>query len=113
MKQKELFFQYYRFSACVDANYDIKESIKDIQQRDKLIVAGRGFFSRVAGFVAGRGFLTKIAGFFAGIFFAGFFPRVLISCYAVLARGGEMYINIGSQTDVFFSKYKVYFLVFC
>ena len=26
------FFQYYRFSACVDANYDIKESIKDIQQ---------------------------------------------------------------------------------
>ena len=24
--------QYYRFSACVDANYDIKESIKDIQQ---------------------------------------------------------------------------------
>ena len=23
---------YYRFSACVDANYDIKESIKDIQQ---------------------------------------------------------------------------------
>ena len=22
------FFQYYRFSACVDANYDIKESIK-------------------------------------------------------------------------------------
>ena len=25
-------FQYYRFSACVDANYDIKESIKDIQQ---------------------------------------------------------------------------------
>ena len=32
MKQKELFFQYYRFSACVDANYDIKESIKDIQQ---------------------------------------------------------------------------------
>ena len=32
MKQKELFSQYYRFSACVDANYDIKESIKDIQQ---------------------------------------------------------------------------------
>ena len=32
MKEKELFFQYYRFSACVDANYDIKESIKDIQQ---------------------------------------------------------------------------------
>ena len=32
MKQKELVFQYYRFSACVDANYDIKESIKDIQQ---------------------------------------------------------------------------------
>ena len=32
MKQKELFFQYYRFSARVDANYDIKESIKDIQQ---------------------------------------------------------------------------------
>ena len=32
LKQKELFFQYYRFSACVDANYDIKESIKDIQQ---------------------------------------------------------------------------------
>ena len=31
MKQKELFFQYYRFSACVDANYDIKESIKDNQ----------------------------------------------------------------------------------
>ena len=29
---KELFFQYYRFSACVDANYDIKESVKDIQQ---------------------------------------------------------------------------------
>ena len=56
-------------------------------------VAGREFFSRVAGFVAGRGFLTKIAGFFAG-----FFSRVLISCYAVLARGGEMY-NIGSQTD--------------
>ena len=28
MKQKELFFQYYRFSTCVDANYDIKESIK-------------------------------------------------------------------------------------
>ena len=74
-------------------------------------MAGRGFFSRVAGFVAGRGFLTKIAGFFAGIFFAGFFSRVLISCYAVLARGGEMY-NIGSQTDVFSSKYKVYFLAF-
>ena len=32
MKQKELFFQYYRFSACVDANYDIKESVKDTQQ---------------------------------------------------------------------------------
>ena len=32
MKQKELFFQYYRFSACVDADYDIKESVKDIQQ---------------------------------------------------------------------------------
>ena len=32
MKQKELFFQYYRFSARVDANYDIKESAKDIQQ---------------------------------------------------------------------------------
>ena len=32
VKQKELFFQYYRFSACVDANYDITESIKDIQQ---------------------------------------------------------------------------------
>ena len=32
MKQKELFFQYYRFSTCVDANNDIKESIKDIQQ---------------------------------------------------------------------------------
>ena len=78
---------------------------------DKLIVAGHGFFSRVAGFVAGRAFLTKIAGFFAGIFFAGFFSRVLISCYAVLAWGGEMYNN-GSQTDVFFSKYKVYFLVF-
>ena len=29
---EKLFFQYYRFSACVDANYDIKESIKDIQQ---------------------------------------------------------------------------------
>ena len=29
----------------------------------------------------------------------------------ILARGGEMY-NIGAQTDVFFSKYKVYFLVF-
>ena len=28
MKQKELFFQYHRFSACVDADYDIKESIK-------------------------------------------------------------------------------------
>ena len=25
-------FQYYRFPACVDANYDIKKSIKDIQQ---------------------------------------------------------------------------------
>ena len=60
---------------------------------DKLIVAGRGFFSRVAGFVAGRGFLTKIAGFFAGIFFAGFFSRVLISCYAVLARGGARCIT--------------------
>ena len=83
--------------------------VRTLRYRDKLIVAGRGFFSRVAGFVAGRGFLTKIA----GIFFAGFFSRVLISCYAVLARGGggEMY-NIGSQTDVFFSKYKVYFLVF-
>ena len=31
-EQKEPFFQYYRFSACVDANYDIKESIQDIQQ---------------------------------------------------------------------------------
>ena len=58
------------------------------REGDKLIVAGRGFFSRVAGFVAGRGFLTKIAGFFAGIFFAGFFSRVLISCYPLLARGG-------------------------
>ena len=29
---EKLFFQYYRFSACVDAYYDIKESIKDIQQ---------------------------------------------------------------------------------
>ena len=28
MKQKELFFQYHRFSACVDADYDIKKSIK-------------------------------------------------------------------------------------
>ena len=27
MKQKELFFQYHRFSACVDADYDIKEGI--------------------------------------------------------------------------------------
>ena len=35
MKQKELFFQYHRFSACVDADYDIKENIKDIQQRKK------------------------------------------------------------------------------
>ena len=26
MKQKELFFQYYRFSACADANYDIKKA---------------------------------------------------------------------------------------
>ena len=25
-------FQYHRFSACVDADYDIKEYIKDIQQ---------------------------------------------------------------------------------
>ena len=25
-------FQNNRFSACVDSNYDIKESIKDIQQ---------------------------------------------------------------------------------
>ena len=33
MKQKELFFQYHRFSACVDADYDIKEKHKDIQQR--------------------------------------------------------------------------------
>ena len=77
----------------------ITEAIKQIflsrNCRDKLIVAGRGFFSRVAGFVAGRGFLTKIAGFFAGIFFAGFFSRVLISCYPLLARGDEMY-NIGS-----------------
>ena len=33
MKQKQLFFQYRRFSACVDAaDYEIKESIKDIQQ---------------------------------------------------------------------------------
>ena len=32
LKQKELFFQYHRLSACVDADYDIKESIKDIQQ---------------------------------------------------------------------------------
>ena len=32
MKQKEPFFQYHRFSACVDADYDIKESIKDIEQ---------------------------------------------------------------------------------
>ena len=30
MKQKELFFQYRKFSACVDADYDIKESIKDM-----------------------------------------------------------------------------------
>ena len=82
-------------------------------RRDKLIVAGRVFFSRVAGFIAGRGFLTKIAFFFAGIFFfAGFFSQVLISCYAVLARGGGEMYNIGAQTNVFFSKYKVYFLVF-
>ena len=26
--RKKLFFQYHRFSACVDADYDIKESIK-------------------------------------------------------------------------------------
>ena len=26
--KRTVFFQYYRFSACVDANYDIKESIK-------------------------------------------------------------------------------------
>ena len=44
------------------------------EKRDKLIVAGRGFFSRVAGFVADRGFLTKIAGFFAGIFSRVFSP---------------------------------------
>ena len=25
-------FQHHRFSACVDADYDIKESITDIQQ---------------------------------------------------------------------------------
>ena len=31
MKQKELFFQYHRFSACVDADYD-KRKRKDIQQ---------------------------------------------------------------------------------
>ena len=55
-------------------------------------------------FFAGRGF-------FHGYFFAGFFSQVLISCYAVLARGGEMY-DIGSQSAVFFSEYKVYFLVF-
>ena len=61
-----------------------------------MIVAGGGFFSRVAGFVAGRGFLTKIAGFFAGIFFAGFFSQVLISCYPLLARGGGEMYNIGS-----------------
>ena len=28
MKQKELFFQYQGFSACVDADYDIKEKQK-------------------------------------------------------------------------------------
>ena len=67
--------------------------MKHVLIRDKLIVAGRGFFSRVAGFVAGRGFLTKIAGFFAGIFFAGFFSRVLISYYSVLARGGARCIT--------------------
>ena len=63
-----------------------------MRMTSKLIVAGRGFFSRVAGFVAGlvagRGFLTKIAGFLAGIYFAAFFSRVLNSCYAVLVRGG-------------------------
>ena len=35
MKQKELFFQYHRTgfrSACVDADYDIKQSITYIQQ---------------------------------------------------------------------------------
>ena len=32
MKQKELFFQSHRFSACVDADYDIKQSITHIQQ---------------------------------------------------------------------------------
>ena len=53
---------------------DCRRNRVPLHPRDKLIVAGRGFFSRVAGFVAGRGFLTKIAGFFAG-----FFSRVLIS----------------------------------
>ena len=30
--ERTVFPILYRFSACVDANYDIKESIKDIQQ---------------------------------------------------------------------------------
>ena len=33
MKQKELFFQYHRCSACVDADYDIKESIKILNKQ--------------------------------------------------------------------------------
>ena len=96
----------YRSIACV--------FIAEINKLSRVagFFCGSRVLLRVAGFVAGRGFLTKIARFFAGIFFAGFFSRVLISCYAVLARGGEIY-NIGSLTDVFFSKYRVYFLVFC
>ena len=35
MKQKELFFQYYRFSA--NANYDIKESIKGVELTSEYI----------------------------------------------------------------------------
>ena len=41
MKQKELFFQYHRFSACLDAGYDIKESIKNIQQTVQVVLERR------------------------------------------------------------------------
>ena len=49
-----------------------KKVVKDydtLSSGDKLIVAGRGFFSLVAGFVAGRGFKSRV--FFLRVFSLG------------------------------------------
>ena len=66
---------------------------------DKLIVAGRGFFSRVAGFFRGSRVFNKNRGFFRGYFFASFSSGVLISCYRVLPGGGAGGKDVLNETS--------------